>query len=171
MRSLNPAFRFIGTYRVFDSVQLPIVILILTFVVFYFIMKYTKLGRNVYAVGANPEAAHICGINVARIKIFCFVTIGGLSSIAGMLFTARISSASPTVGAMFALDSIAACVVGGTAMTGGKGSLGGVFMGVMIVNVVQNGLVMIGLDASYHYIATGLIMFGAVLAQSRRQKV
>jgi len=133
-------------------------------------MKYTKLGRNIYAVGSNPEAAHICGVNVARVKIFCFVVIGVLSAFAGILFTSRINSGSPTVGAMYALDSIAACVVGGTAMTGGKGSIVGVFMGVMIVSVVQNGLVMIGLDAAYHFIVTGLIMFGAVLAQTRRKK-
>ena len=166
----NPAYRFLGSYKILDTIQMPVMILIVVYVAFFIIMRYTKLGRNVYAVGSNPEAAHICGVNVVNVKIFCFLVTGVLSALAGILFASRVNSAQPNVGAMYALDSIAASVVGGTAMTGGKGSILGVFIGVMIVNVVQNGLIMIGLDPSYQYIVTGLIMFFAVLAQTSKKK-
>ncbi len=166
----NPAYRFLGSYKLFDVIQLPILFLILAFVLFHFIMRYTKLGRNIFAIGSNPDAAHICGVNVVRTRIFCFVVVGVLAAFAGVLFASRVNSAQPNVGATYAMDSIAACVVGGTAMSGGKGSMIGAFVGVVIVNLVQNGLVMIGMDASYQYIATGLILFIAVLAQTNRKK-
>ena len=164
-----PEYRFVGTYRLFGVVQLPILLMVLVFIGVFFILKYTKLGRSVYAVGSNPEAAHICGINVAKVQIFCFSVVAVLAALAGALFASRVNAAQPNVGAMYAMDSIAASVVGGTAMSGGKGNIWGVFLGVMIVNVVQNGLIMVGLDMYYQYIVTGLILFFAVLAQSERK--
>ena len=166
----NEAFRFIGTYKLFGVIQMPIVIMLVIFGLFSFILKYTRLGRSVYCVGNNPEAANISGIDVPKTKIFTYVMTGLFAALTGVVFTSRINSGQPNLGATYALDTIAAAVIGGTSMMGGKGNIWGAFIGIIIVYVIQNGLVMSGLDASYHYIATGLIMFFAVLAQTEKIK-
>ena len=149
---------------------MPIVIMIVIFAVLLFVLKFTKLGRSVYCVGNNSEAAKICGINVANITTFAFVMTGFLSALAGAVFASRVGSGQPMLGATYALDTIAACVIGGTAMAGGKGNIWGAFFGILIVYTIQNGLIMSGLDAYYHYIVTGLIMFLAVLMQAEKAK-
>ncbi len=166
----NEAFKVLGTYKVFGSIPLPVMILVVAYLIFIFIMKYTKIGRKIYCVGGNPDAAHVSGINVANIKMFAFMTVAVLASVSGVLFASRVSSGQPFIGDMYAMDSIAAAVVGGTAMSGGKGTIWGTFIGVMIVNVIQNGLIMIGMPSFYQYIATGTIMFIAVLIQTERKK-
>ena len=165
----NNAFKVLGTYKIF-GIQLPILIMIFAYVLFAFIMKYTKIGRAVYCVGGNPEAAHISGLNVANTKLFGFMVVSTLAALAGVLFASRVSSGQPFIGDLYAMDAIASAVVGGTAMSGGKGTVFGTFIGVMIVNVIQNGLIMIGMPSFYQYIATGLIMFVAVLIQTERKK-
>ena len=166
-----PGFRIIGTYKAFGVIQMPIVFMIIGFACFWFILKYTKIGRSVYSVGGNSEAARISGINVPKIQMFCFMVVAILASFVGMMFASRTNSGQVNVGAMYALDSIAACVVGGTGMAGGKGSIVGVILGVLMINVIQNGLIMIGLDPSYQYIATGAILLFAVILQTDRKKV
>lgn len=166
----NDTFRFIGTYKVFGVIQMPIIIMIVIFAVLLFVLKFTKLGRSVYCVGNNPEAAKICGINVANITTFAFVMTGVLSALSGAVFASRVGSGQPNLGATYALDTIAACVIGGTVMAGGKGNIWGAFFGILVVYTIQNGLIMSGLDAYYHYIVTGLIMFLAVLAQAEKAK-
>ena len=166
----NEAFKILGTFKVFGVIPLPVVILIVGYIIFTFIMKYTKIGRKIYCVGGNPDAAHVSGINVANVKMFSFMTVAVLASISGVLFASRVSSGQPFIGDMYAMDSIAAAIVGGTAMSGGKGAIWGTFIGVMIVNVIQNGLIMVGMPSFYQYIATGSIMFIAVLIQTERKK-
>lgn len=166
----NEAYRFLGTYKLFGFLQMPIVIMILLFFGFAFVLKYTRLGRSIYCVGNNPDASHISGLSVRNTVLFCFLTTGVLSALSGVVFSARINASQPNLGATYAMDTIAAAVVGGTRMGGGKGSIWGAFVGIIIVYVIQNGLIMAGLDAYYHYIATGLIMFFAVLAQTERTK-
>ena len=166
----NPAFRFIGTYKVFGFLQMPVVIMIVIFVLFWFILKFTKLGRAVYCVGNNAEAAKISGINVPRTITFAFLMTGFFAALSGVVFASRVNSGQPNLGATYALDTIAASVIGGTSMAGGKGNIWGAFIGILVVYVIQNGLIMSGVDSYYHYIITGLIMFFAVLAQTEKTK-
>jgi ribose transport system permease protein len=166
----NDAFRFIGTYKVFGVIQMPIVIMVVIFISFWFILKYTKLGRSIYCVGNNAEAAKISGINVPRTITFSFMMTGFFAALSGVVFASRVNSGQPNLGTTYALDTIAAAVIGGTVMSGGKGNIWGAFIGIMVVYVIQNGLIMSGLDSYYHYIFTGLIMFFAVLAQREKTK-
>lgn len=166
----NKAFRFLGTFKIFELFQLPIILMLIAYCLFWFLLNYLRIGRSVYCVGGNAEAAHISGIGVAKTQMFCFIAVALFSAFAGMLFASRVNSGQVNVGATYAMDSIAACVVGGTSMSGGKGSIWGVFLGVLIVNVIQNGLIMIGMDPSYQYIATGFILFIAVVIQTERKK-
>jgi len=166
----SDAFRFLGTYRIFGAIQMPIAIMVVLFIIFIFLLKFTRLGRAIYCVGNNPDAANVSGINVARTKTIAYMMTGFFAALTGIVFASRINSGQPALGATYALDTIAACVIGGTSMAGGKGNLWGAFVGIIIVYVIQNGLIMSGLDASYHYIFTGLIMFFAVLAQTEKMK-
>jgi ribose transport system permease protein len=158
----NEAFKFLGTYKIFDVLPLPVVILIVFYAMFAFILKYTTYGRKLYCVGGNPDACIVSGINVKRIQIQSYVITSFLAALGGIIFSSRVSAMQPTIGDSYALDSISAAVLGGTAMTGGKGNVLGTLLGVLIIGVIQNGLIMINLNAYYQYIATGAIMFIAV---------
>jgi ribose transport system permease protein len=162
----NDAFRFLGTYKLFGVLQMPIVIMLVIFIFFMLFLKFTRMGRAIYCVGNNPEAAKISGINVPRTITFCFLMTGFFAALSGVVFASRVNSGQPNLGATYALDTIAASVIGGTSMAGGKGNIWGAFVGILVVYVIQNGLIMSGLDSYYHYIVTGLIMFFAVLAQA-----
>lgn len=160
------AFRFLGQYKLFGIIQFPIVMMIALVIIFAFILKYTVIGRSLYCVGNNPEASRISGLNVKWTIVFGYLCVGVLSALAGITFGSRVYSMQPNAGATFGMDTIAACVVGGTRLSGGKGNVGAALVGLLIVYVIQNGLIMCGLDAFYHYIVTGLIMFFAVLGQT-----
>ena len=165
-QSYTQAFRFLGQYKLFGAIQFPIVMMIVLLAVFAFILKYTRTGRNLYCVGNSPEAARVSGINVKATIVFGYLCVGVMSALAGITFGSRVYSMQPNAGATYGMDTIAACVVGGTRMSGGKGNVIAAMIGLLVVYVIQNGLIMCGLDAFYHYIVTGLIMFLAVLGQT-----
>lgn len=164
-------FIFWGQFKLFGVIQFPIIILLVTYFFSAMFMKYAKTGRSVYLIGSNARAAFISGVNVRNVRVFMFMFSGALSALAGILLTMRVASAQPFVGDMYAMEAIAATIVGGTSMAGGKGNLGLTFVGVMIVYIIKNGLIMVGLPDFYQYIAIGAILFLAVFAQTQRNKV
>ncbi len=164
-------FTAIGQTKIFGgNLQLPILIMICIYIIMALVMKYTRIGRSVYLIGNNAKAAHICGVRVKNIQLSMFMITGVLSAIAGMLLSMRTGSSQPFVGEMYAMEGIAATIVGGTSMAGGKGNLGMTFVGVVIVYLIKNGLIMVGLPDFYQYIAVGLILFLSVLAQTQKTK-
>src|SRR4030042_2726177 len=122
-------FRFLGTTQLL-GIPLPIIILVVLYVVFYFILRYTVFGRYIYSIGGNPQAARLSGINVDRMRIWVFVMLGALSAFGGILLASRLGSAQTTAGNLYPLNSIGACVLGGIAITGGGGHLFGALVGV-----------------------------------------
>ncbi|HHU53920.1 MAG TPA: ABC transporter permease [Clostridiaceae bacterium] len=152
------------------NVQLPVIIMIVIYIIFALFMKYHRVGRSIYLVGHNHKSAYISGINVKNIRLFMFMASGFLAATAGMLVSMRTGSQQPFVGELYALEGIASALVGGTAMEGGKGSIGMTFFGVMIVYMLKNGLIMIGMPDFYQYIAIGILLFIAVLAQTKKEK-
>ena len=159
-----------GQAKLFGIVQGPIVVMIILYILVGLFLKYRKLGRSIYLVGSNAACAHISGINVRMVQFFVFLLTGFLASMAGMLYGARTGSAPAFMGENLCLEGIASSIVGGTSMAGGKSNLALTFLGVLIVYVVKQGLVMIGLDDNYQYIATGVILFLGVLMQMERKK-
>ena len=149
-------------------IQFPIVVLILVYVLIALFLKYRPLGRAVYLVGSNANAANICGVNLHKTRLFMFILTNILASISGLLLAARMASANPFAGESFAFEAIAAGMVSG--MGGGKGNLIMVFVGVMILFVIKNGLVMVGLPDFYQYMATGLVMLAACILQTTKKK-
>jgi len=135
-----------------------------------FVLRRTTYGRKLYAVGGNKEVARIAGISPDRIKTSGFIITGMASALSGMLLAARIITGQPTIGAGWELQVIAALVIGGVSLWGGSGSIVGAIIGLLIMQVVNNGLVVIGVDPYWQTIATGVIMIVAVYIDILRRK-
>jgi len=140
------------------------VIMLILFVVFQFISKKTAFGRSVYAIGGNASAAQLCGINVKRIRILLFTLAGLLAAVTGILLAARLGSGNAGAASGLEFDVIAAVVVGGTALSGGRGSMLGTLLGVLVITLIGNGLVLLGINSFFQQVVRGVIIVLAVLA-------
>ena len=164
------AFTSIGQYKLFGAIQFPIIAMLLVYVMAALFMKYRRLGRSIYLVGGNPKCAQISGISLHKIHLLVFVVCDVLAGLAGILYASRMATAQPFLSETIAMEAIAASVVGGVSMMGGKGNIAMTFLGVLIIYIVKNGLTMVGMPDFYQYIATGLILYVAVLAQMTRKE-
>jgi len=158
------SFRFLGNYRLFNIkfLQLPIIILICFFIIFSMVLKYTCYGKYVYAIGGNKIAAKFSGINVNLITTSVYMISGFVCGVGGYILASRIGSAQPNIAGFFPLDSIAAVALGGVSLAGGRGSLWGTFMGLLILGTVNVGLLGLGFETYIQYIAAGFILIIAV---------
>ncbi|RXZ68635.1 ABC transporter permease [Agromyces albus] len=145
------------------GVPTPAWAMIITFLVFGFIARKTAYGRSVFATGGNPAAARLAGINVSRVRIILFATMGLLAAISGVFLAARLGSGNAGAANGLEFDVIAAVVIGGTAMAGGRGSLIGTFLGVLFITLIGNGLVLLGVNSFLQNVIRGAIIVAAVL--------
>jgi ribose transport system permease protein len=166
----NEAYRFIGSGRLF-GVPIPIIIMFVVFGFMYWMLKYTSFGRYIYAIGGNEETAILAGINVKAIKIAVFGIAGLLSALSAIIYTSRLMSAQPTAGNGIELDAIAAVIIGGTSLSGGKGAVTGTLIGALIMGVLDNILNLMNVSPFYQSIAKGLVILVAVLVDSKFSKV
>ncbi|MBU8598546.1 ribose ABC transporter permease [Niallia circulans] len=152
----------------FFGIPMPAITMMISFVILYLILKKTTFGRRVYAVGGNEEASILSGIKVDRIKIYVYSLTGFLAAIAGVILTSRLNSAQPTAGTMYELDAIAAVVLGGTSLTGGKGWIVGTLIGALIIGVLNNGLNLLGVSSFFQQVVKGSVILLAVLLDRRK---
>ncbi|WP_144762617.1 ABC transporter permease [Curtobacterium sp. 9128] len=145
------------------GIPTPAIVMIVAFLVFGFIARKTSFGRSVFAIGGNAPAARLAGIDVRRVRIALFAIMGFLGALSGVLLTARLGSGNSTAANGLEFDVIAAVVVGGTAMTGGRGSLIGTFLGVIFITLIGNGLVLLGVNSFLQNVVRGVIIVLAVL--------
>lgn len=145
------------------SIPTPAIIMILVFAVCAYILKNTKMGRYTYALGSNEEATKLSGLSTDKIKIWVYTISGALSAIAGIIITSRLYSAQPTAGTGYELDAIAAVVLGGTSLTGGKGKIGGTIIGALIIGVLSNALNILDVSSYYQMMVKGVVILIAVL--------
>ena len=165
------AFKWIGQAKLFGTGLTPMVlIMIAIYIIWYVLLKYTKLGRNLYVIGGNEEAARNVGVNVEMGRVFAYTVSGIFAALAGCLFASRSGSGQPVVGNLWAMQAISGTVIGGTAMTGGKMNVAMTFIGCVLVVTLQNGFNMAGLNTYYQYITTGVILVLAIFAQTERRK-
>jgi len=143
---------------------LPIVLVVLAvlLLVYVAVTKRSVFGRHVYAIGGNLSAATLSGIKVKWVSFWIFVNMGVLSAVAGIVFTARLNLAGPKAGTMFELDAIAACFIGGAAVTGGVGTVVGAIVGGLIMGVMNNGMSLLGVGIDYQQSIKGLVLLAAV---------
>ncbi|HQQ19693.1 MAG TPA: sugar ABC transporter permease [Exilispira sp.] len=156
----------------YNGLSWTFVIMMIVVLIYDFISRKTVLGRHIFAVGGNPEAAELSGINVKKITLFVFASMGMLAGLSGILFTARLKSASPQAGTLFELDAIAACYIGGVSAAGGIGSITGSLIGALVYMSLMNGMNLLGTDISMQYVIRGLVLVGAVIFDvvSRKRK-
>lgn len=167
--NLSPSFNFIGGGNVF-GIPVPILIFAFVIVVSSIILKYTRIGRYVYAVGGNENAARASGILVNRVKLFAYIMCSGLAALAGIVLASRITTGRPNAGIAYELDAIAAVVIGGTSLLGGRGSIAGTVIGVLIIGVINNGLDLLNVSSYYQQIIKGIIIVGAVLLDRKNAR-
>ncbi|PIC86154.1 MULTISPECIES: ribose ABC transporter permease [unclassified Sporosarcina] len=160
-------FQMLGKGYIF-GIPVPVITMAISFAVLYFILKKTTFGRRVYAIGGNEEASRLSGINVDRVKIYVYSLAGGLTAIASLILTSRLNSAQPTAGNMFELDAIAAVVLGGTSLTGGRGWIVGTLIGALIIGVLNNGLNLIGVSSFFQQVVKGAVILIAVLLDRKK---
>jgi simple sugar transport system permease protein len=140
------------------------VVMLVLFVVFVMIARYTSFGRSVFAVGGNANAAHLCGINVKRVRVIIFSISGLLSAVTGVLLTARLGSGNAGAASGLEFDVIAAVVIGGTSLSGGRGSMLGTMLGAFVITLIGDGLVLRGINPFFQEVVRGVIIVVAVLA-------
>ena len=138
-----------------------VIVAIVTFV-YNFMMEKTRLGRYIYGVGGNAEAAALAGVSVNKIRLFVFASMGLMTALGGILFASRLQSASTTAGAGFELDAIASCYIGGTSTSGGIGKVTNTIIGALVIMSLTNGLNLMGVGIAYQYIIKGIIFIIAV---------
>jgi simple sugar transport system permease protein len=155
-------FNFWGGGYILDTIPVPAVIMVLTFVVFYFISTRTVYGRSVYSVGGNEEAARLSGIPVWRTRILTFAIIGFLAAFSGVILSSRIMSGSSNIAQGLEFEVIAAVIIGGTSLMGGEGSILGTLLGVLFIGLLSNGMVLLGITPFAQEVARGLIILFAV---------
>jgi ribose/xylose/arabinose/galactoside ABC-type transport system permease subunit len=137
--------------------------------VFWWILRYTKFGRNIYAIGGNMEAAKLSGIKVKKTLLGVYVLSGICASIAAIVLIGRLNSASPTAGKSYEMDAIAATVIGGTSMNGGEGKIIGTLVGALFIAVLRNGLNLLNVSSYSTEIFVGVLIVVAVMMDTIRQ--
>ncbi len=152
----------------FFGIPVPAVTMIIVFIILAIILQKTTFGRHTYAIGGNEVASKISGIKVNRVKILIYGISGLMSALAGAILTSRLNSAQPTAGTSYELDAIAAVVLGGTSLTGGKGRIVGTFIGVLIIGVLNNGLNLLGVSSFYQQVVKGIVILIAVLIDRKK---
>ncbi len=164
-----PEFEFLQA-RIGGVLPVPALVFLVLIVAFWVVLKYTRFGRQLYAIGGNAQAAHLSGINVDRIKIIAFVLCGMLSAVAGMLHSAQISQGGPNEGIGYELNAVAAVAIGGTSLAGGRGRISGTLVGALILGLLDNMLGLKGVNSNLQLVVKGLLIIVAVFAQAERKK-
>lgn len=155
----------------FLEVPTPILWMLISFGVLYVVLKYTTFGRHVYALGGNEEATRLSGINTNKVKILVYSISGLLAAFGGVILTSRLNSAQPTAGVSYELDAIAAVVLGGTSLSGGKGWIVGTLIGAMIIGILDNGLNLLNVSSFYQQVVKGgVILLAVLLDRSKSNK-
>jgi ribose transport system permease protein len=162
------AFQMIGR-GYFLGIPVPVLLMLVIFGLLMFVLRKTTFGRYTYAIGGNEEASRLSGLRVDRIKIWVYSLTGGLSALAGIILTSRLNSAQPTAGTAYELDAIAAVVLGGTSLSGGRGWIFGTFVGALIIGVLNNGLNLLNVSSFYQQVIKGAVILLAVILDRRKE--
>lgn len=169
LSGFDEGFRFLATGEIF-YIPFPVIITGLVYLVAHFVLTRTKFGRYAYAIGGNEEAALLSGVNVKLQKAMVYGLSGLLSGLAAIILTARLNSAQPIAGIMYELDAIAATVIGGTSLMGGRGTIFGTLIGALIIGVLRNGLNLLDVSPYIQQVVIGSVIIAAVLVDTALKK-
>lgn len=166
---LGESFAYLGTGWLL-GIPMPVWLALVIILGFVFFMRKSRTGRYIYAIGGNEKATLLSGININKVKIAVYTLTGVLCAVAGLLVTARLDSAQPNAGSGYELDSIAAVVIGGTSLSGGKGTIIGTVIGALIIGVLNNGLVLLDVSPFWQQVIKGLVILLAVILDRMNAK-
>lgn len=166
---LGDTFLYFGTGWLL-GIPVPVWISVLVVGIAVFVTDKTRIGRYIYAIGGNESASRLSGINVDRVKIIVYTIAGALAAVGGIMVTSRLDSAQPNAGISYELDSIAAVVIGGTSLSGGRGSILGTVQGAIIIGVLNNGLVLLNVSPFWQQVVKGLVILLAVIIDKSNGK-
>lgn len=158
------SFRQLGRGE-FLGIPVPVFVMFGVFILVWYILSNTKLGLYTYAIGGNEEATRLSGVKVIRYKILIYTISGALAALSGLILTARLNSAQPTFGTGYELDAIAAVVLGGTSLFGGKGTIIGTLFGAMVMGIISNGMNLVSISPFYQQAVRGAVILLAVMAE------
>lgn len=158
------------TLAKYQGLPWTVVIVGSVLLVYNYMLNKTRLGRAIYGIGGNSQAAELSGINVKRVTLFVFASVSLMAALGGVLYTSRLQSATPTAGVGFELDAIASSYIGGVAVSGGVGRVTNTIIGALVIMSLTNGMNLMGIDISYQYIVKGLIFIIAVAFDVRTRK-
>ncbi|WP_206811916.1 ABC transporter permease [Paradesulfitobacterium ferrireducens] len=157
----NKSFSFFGRSFIL-GIPVAVIIMLILYVFFAYLLRYTKFGRKVYAVGGNPEASRLSGINVDRIRLMAYTISGLTAAVSGIILASQTGTGLPNAGTGMELNAIAAAILGGTSLAGGKGNIAGTLLGVLILSTLSNGLTLLNVPSFYQMIAQGAVLLIAV---------
>ncbi|MBN1285903.1 MAG: ABC transporter permease [Anaerolineae bacterium] len=160
---------FAGT--VIGAIPISFIIFLTMAAIAWVILGYSKLGYRIYATGGNLEAARLSGINVNRVRLFCYATSGTMAALTGVLLASRLGQGTPTVGSAYELWAIAASVIGGTSLFGGEGTILGAALGASIIGVMQNGMILLNTSSYHQDVILGLVLVIAVTYDTLRRRI
>lgn len=164
-------FGGLGTDRPFFNIPVPVLLLLLVALIFWLLMRYTTFGRSMYAIGANPIGSRLVGIRAGRLLCAGFVLSGLCFALAGLVLTSQLSAASPQAGAGLELSVVTAIVLGGTSLTGGRGTVLGTIVGLLIIGVLNDGLILTNVSAFWQEVARGALLIFAVSIDQLRLRL
>jgi ribose transport system permease protein len=156
-------FSLLGGGYIARIVPIPVVLMLVMFAIFWVLLRKTVFGRHIYATGGNAESAKLSGVKVDRIQLYVYTISGVMAALAGVVLTSRLNSAQPTAGTGYELDAIAAVVLGGTSLTGGRGWIFGTLVGALLIGVLNNGLNLLDVSSFYQQVIKGGVILLAVL--------
>ena len=136
-----------------------------------YLARFTPLGRHIYAVGGNERAAGLSGVRVSRVKMFVYMFSGFCAAIVGLVISSELMAAHPATGESFELNAIAAAVLGGTSMSGGRGTIGGTIVGAFVIGILSDGLVMMGVSSFWQMVIKGLVIIIAVVVDQAQRRL
>ncbi|WP_321801495.1 L-arabinose ABC transporter permease AraH [Caballeronia sp. J97] len=165
----SDTFIALGSLSMF-GISLPIWVTLACFIIFGVLLNQTVYGRNTLAIGGNPEASRLAGINVERTRVWIFLIQGAVTALAGVILASRITSGQPNAAQGFELNVISACVLGGVSLLGGRATISGVVIGVLIMGTVENVMNLLNIDAFYQYLVRGAILLAAVLLDQLKNR-
>ncbi|MGG4035501.1 ABC transporter permease [Paenibacillus cisolokensis] len=169
-RIRDEAYTSIGTGQLFGIIPLPVVYMIVLIIIFSILLNKTRFGTYVYAIGGNREAARLSGVPTKKIELAVYTISGFLAAFAGIVLSARMYSGQPSVGQGYEMDAIAACVLGGVSMAGGRGRISGTVIGAIVIGVISNGLNLLGVSSFWQLVVKGLIILIAILVDAQKGK-
>lgn len=170
IRVMSDQFNFIGSGYIANYLPTPVFYLIIILAISILIMNKTKLGRHIYAVGGNREAARFSGIKISKVLFFPYAFSGLMAAIAGIVLASRMFSGQPTAGNGAEMDAIAAVVLGGTSMSGGSGKMSGTVIGGLVIGVLSNGLNLMNVNSFWQFIVKGIVILIAVYVDALKRK-